>query len=63
MSDINAITPVSIQEQNMLVQKLSDGDTSCIERLVESKLQAVADFSQKYRGKGVSFGDLIQEGG
>lgn len=62
MSDINAITPVSIQEQNMLVQKLSDGDTSCIERLVESKLQAVADFSQKYRGKGVSFGDLIQEG-
>lgn len=62
MSDINAITPVSIQEQNMLVQKLSDGDTSCIERLVESKLQTVADFSQKYRGKGVSFGDLIQEG-
>lgn len=62
MSDMNSITPVNMQEQNMLVQKLSDGDTSCIERLVESKLQAVADFSQKYRGKGVSFGDLIQEG-
>lgn len=62
MSDINAITPVSIQEQNMLIEKLSAGDTSCIERLVESKLQTVADFSQKYRGKGVSFGDLIQDG-
>lgn len=62
MSDMNSITPVNMQEQNMLVQKLSDGDTSCIERLVESKLQTVADFSQKYRGKGVSFGDLIQDG-
>lgn len=62
MSDMNSITPVNMQEQNMLIEKLSAGDTSCIERLVESKLQTVADFSQKYRGKGVSFGDLIQEG-
>lgn len=62
MSDMNSITPVNMQEQNMLIEKLSAGDTSCIERLVESKLQTVADFSQKYRGKGVSFGDLIQDG-
>lgn len=62
MSDMNSITPVNMQEQNMLIEKLSAGDTSCVERLVESKLQTVADFSQKYRGKGVSFGDLIQDG-
>lgn len=62
LSDMEHIPFVSAEEQNMLIEKLISGDISCIERLVESKLKTVADMAEKYRGKGVSFGDLIQEG-
>ena len=62
MSDMDSISTVDSMEQNILIDKLVNGDTSCTERLVESKLRTVADMAQKYRGRGVSFGDLIQEG-
>lgn len=62
MSDIDNIPLVNEDEQNHLIEKLTLGDTSCVERLVESKLRTVADMAETYRGKGVSFGDLIQEG-
>ena len=62
LSDMENILSVSLDEQNTLIAKLAAGDTSCTPRLVESKLHTVADFAEKYRGKGVSFGDLIQEG-
>lgn len=62
MSDMDHIPCVSSEEQNILIDKLVSGDTSCTGRLVESKLKTVADIAKKYRGKGVSFGDLIQEG-
>lgn len=62
MSDMENISSISLEEQNMLIEKLLGGDTSCTEKLIESKLKAVSDIAQKHRGKGVSFGDLIQEG-
>lgn len=62
MSDMENIPLISSEEQRILIGKLISGDTSCTEKLVESKLKTVADMAEKYRGKGVSFGDLIQEG-
>ena len=62
LSDMENIPSISLEEQNNFVEKLVNGDTSCTEKLIESKLQTVADFAEKYRGRGVSFGDLIQEG-
>lgn len=62
LSDMENIPSISLEEQNNLIEKLINGDTSCTEKLIESKLQTVADFAKKYRGRGVSFGDLIQEG-
>lgn len=62
MSDMENIPFISSEEQRILIGKLISGDTSCTEKLVESKLKTVADMAEKYRGKGVSFGDLIQEG-
>lgn len=62
MSDMENLPFVSSEEQNILIGKLTSGDVSCTEKLVESKLKTVADMAEKYRGKGVSFGDLIQEG-
>lgn len=62
MDDMDALQTVSDVEQAALVNKLMAGDASASTPLVESKLKKVADIAKKYCGKGVTFGDLIQEG-
>ena len=62
MNDMDALQTVSDVEQAALVNKLIAGDASASTPLVESKLKKVADIAKKYCGKGVTFGDLIQEG-
>lgn len=62
MDDMNALQTVSDVEQAAIVNKLIAGDASASTPLVESKLKKVADIAKKYCGKGVTFGDLIQEG-
>lgn len=62
MDDMDALQTVSDVEQAALVNKLIAGDASASIPLVESKLKKVADIAKKYCGKGVTFGDLIQEG-
>lgn len=62
MDDMGALQTVSDVEQAALVNKLIAGDASASTPLVESKLKKVADIAKKYCGKGVTFGDLIQEG-
>lgn len=62
MDDMDALQTVSDVEQAALVNKLIAGDASASTPLVESKLKKVADIAKKYCEKGVTFGDLIQEG-
>ena len=62
MDDMDALQTVSDVEQAALVNKLIVGDACASTPLVESKLKKVADIAKKYCGKGVTFGDLIQEG-
>ena len=62
MDDMDALQTVSDVEQAALVNKLIAEDASASTPLVESKLKKVADIAKKYCGKGVTFGDLIQEG-
>lgn len=62
MDDMDALQTVSDVEQAALVNKLIAGDACASTPLVESKLKKVADIAKKYCGKGVTFGDLIQEG-
>ncbi len=62
MDDIDTLQTVSDVEQAALVNKLIAGDACASTPLVESKLKEVADIAKKYCGKGVTFGDLIQEG-
>lgn len=62
MDDMDTLQSVSDVEQVALVNKLIAGDASASTPLVESKLKKVADIAKKYCGKGVTFGDLIQEG-
>ena len=62
MSDMNKIEPLSESEKSVLIEQLLNGDVSVSKRLIESHLTLVADIAQNHRGKGVTFGDLIQEG-
>lgn len=62
MDEISSILPPSEDEIAKLVSQLLSGDLSVINQLVECHLQTVAELAKNYRGKGATFGDLIQEG-
>lgn len=62
MNDLEAIMPASDEEVTELVTALVGGDTSVSNRLVEVHLSLVAETAKSYKGHGVTYGDLIQEG-
>ena len=49
-------------EEVELAKRIERGDQSATERLSNSNLRLVVSIAKRYRGHGVSFGDLIQEG-
>lgn len=62
MTDLESIIPASAEEKSKLIHSLTHGDSSVVKRLIECNLSKVAEIAEKYRGCGVTFGDLIQEG-
>jgi RNA polymerase primary sigma factor len=49
-------------EERELSERAREGDEEARKRLIESNLRLVISIAKKYRGRGVSFEDLIQEG-
>jgi RNA polymerase primary sigma factor len=49
-------------EERELSRRAREGDKGARSRLIESNLRLVISIAKKYRGRGVSFEDLIQEG-
>lgn len=60
--DISELLPIDDEELALLLNALKDGDTSVTNRLIESQLPLVAEIAGEFRGQGVTYGDLIQEG-
>ena len=50
------------QEEKDLSRRAHGGDERARQRLIESNLRLVISIAKKYRGRGVPFEDLIQEG-
>lgn len=49
-------------EEVSLGRRVRQGDTAARRRLIESNLRLVISIAKKYRGRGLDFEDLIQEG-
>ena len=62
MEEMEALPNLSKDEEADLIAKLLAGDTSVSSKIVEANLSLVAKIAESHRGKGVNFGDLIQEG-
>jgi RNA polymerase primary sigma factor len=55
-------TLLNAHEERDLSRRSHEGDAEARRRLIESNLRLVISIAKKYRGRGVPFEDLIQEG-
>jgi len=62
LSRVRHGTLLEAHEERDLSRRSHDGDGEARRRLIESNLRLVISIAKKYRGRGVPFEDLIQEG-
>src|SRR6516164_3266033 len=53
---------LSAAEEVSLAKRIERGDLKAKERMIESNLRLVFAIARSYRGRGVPFADLVQEG-
>ncbi len=62
LQEISRLERITADEEKKLGAKIRKGDKEALKRLVEANLRFVVSFAKKYRGCGLSFLDLINEG-
>ncbi len=62
LSDLSKLPRVTADEEKVLGRRIQDGDAEALQELVEANLRFVVSYAKKYRGCGLSFLDLINEG-
>jgi RNA polymerase primary sigma factor len=60
--DIAKFKPLSADDEKALGRRIREGDMDALRTLVESNLRFVVHYAKRYRGLGLSYGDLIHEG-
>ncbi len=62
LREISRLPRVTPEEERVLGKKIQKGDKEALRRLVEANLRFVVSYAKRYRGCGLSFLDLINEG-
>jgi RNA polymerase primary sigma factor len=60
--DIKRYRMLDEQEERELIKRVQEGDAGAIEKLITSNLRFVVSIAQRYRGRGLSYLELINEG-
>lgn len=61
-NEIDKIDLLSAQEEMILAQRIREGDKAALERLTKANLRFVVSVAKQYKNKGLTLGDLINEG-
>jgi len=62
LKEISRLPRVTADEEKDLGRRIQQGDGRALKRLVEANLRFVVSYAKRYRGCGLSFLDLINEG-
>ena len=62
LKEISRLPRVTAEEERDLGRRIKAGDAQALRRLVEANLRFVVSYAKRYRGCGLSFLDLINEG-
>jgi RNA polymerase primary sigma factor len=62
LKEISRIPLLTSIEEKDLGRRIQNGDEMAVQKLVESNLRFVVTFAKRYRQRGLSFTDLINEG-
>jgi RNA polymerase primary sigma factor len=62
LQEISKIPPLTVEQEKELGARIREGDQEALSLLVESNLRFVVSICKKYRGLGLSFLDLMNEG-
>lgn len=62
LHEINELRRITPDEEKALARKIQKGDNKALKTLVEANLKFVVSVAKNYRGRGVPFMDLINEG-
>ncbi|NOZ12863.1 MAG: RNA polymerase sigma factor RpoD/SigA [Acidobacteria bacterium] len=62
LHEINELPRITPDEEKELARRIQKGDSEALRKLVEANLKFVVSVAKNYRGRGVPFMDLINEG-
>ncbi len=62
LKEISRLPRITPQMERELGHRIHEGDMAALQRLVEANLRFVVSYAKRYRGCGLSFLDLINEG-
>ncbi|MBB6271001.1 RNA polymerase primary sigma factor [Pedobacter cryoconitis] len=62
LNEVGKIPLLTMEEETLLTTKIRSGDQLALDRLVRTNLRFVISVAKKYQHRGLSLGDLINEG-
>jgi RNA polymerase primary sigma factor len=62
LQDIGKIDLITADEEVRLAQRIREGDQAALDKMVKANLRFVVSVAKQYQNKGLSLGDMINEG-